>query len=200
VVLFLTGVGVCALLDIAETKYDRETFLTALRATRIVTRGPKPEVALRDLGVKSTATASEPSTWREGFIAKSGIRTDRVRVHADHGDKSVQGANEGWISVHPDSAEPSASLSASTAGHSCRCSRHLHLGSRLLRLCSYSPAAEKHMACLYSTERYDHQASDASEWQQRPANAINDWEQQSERGRSRAAGALSPGKQDKVDL
>jgi hypothetical protein len=25
-----------------------------------------------------------------GFIAKSGIRTDRVRVNADHGDKSVQ--------------------------------------------------------------------------------------------------------------
>jgi hypothetical protein len=28
---------------------------------------------------------------RPSYIAKSGIRTDRVRVHADHGDKSIQG-------------------------------------------------------------------------------------------------------------
>jgi uroporphyrinogen-III synthase len=65
VVLFLTGVGVCAMLEIVDTKYECEIFLTALRATRIVTRGPKPEAALRELKVKSIATAPEPSTWHE---------------------------------------------------------------------------------------------------------------------------------------
>ena len=65
VVLFFTGVGVRALLEIVETKYDREAFLEALRATRIVTRGTKPEAALRGLKIKSVATAQEPSTWRE---------------------------------------------------------------------------------------------------------------------------------------
>lgn len=65
VVLFFTGVGVRALLETVETKYDREQFLTALRATRIVTRGPKPEQALRDLKVKTLASAPEPSTWHE---------------------------------------------------------------------------------------------------------------------------------------
>ncbi len=65
VVLFLTGVGVRAMLEIVETKYDREIFLKALRATKIVTRGPKPEAALRELKVKSLASAPEPSTWHE---------------------------------------------------------------------------------------------------------------------------------------
>jgi uroporphyrinogen-III synthase len=65
VVLFLTGVGVQALLETVQTKYDRADFLDALRKTRIVTRGPKPEAALRALGVKSIASAPEPSTWSE---------------------------------------------------------------------------------------------------------------------------------------
>lgn len=65
VVLFLTGVGVRALLETVETKYDREQFLNALRAVRIVTRGPKPEQVLRELKVKTTASAPEPSTWHE---------------------------------------------------------------------------------------------------------------------------------------
>ncbi|HEY5057324.1 MAG TPA: uroporphyrinogen-III synthase [Acidobacteriaceae bacterium] len=65
IVLFLTGVGVRTLLETVETKYDREQFLTALRATRIVTRGPKPEQALRELKVKTFVSAPEPSTWHE---------------------------------------------------------------------------------------------------------------------------------------
>jgi uroporphyrinogen-III synthase len=64
-VIFLTGVGVRALLDIVQTKYDREQFLSALRAVKIVARGPKPLAALRDLRVPVLATAAEPSTWRE---------------------------------------------------------------------------------------------------------------------------------------
>jgi len=64
-VLFLTGVGVRALLDIVQTKHDREEFLSALRAVKIVARGPKPVAALRDLRVSVVATAAEPSTWRE---------------------------------------------------------------------------------------------------------------------------------------
>jgi uroporphyrinogen-III synthase len=65
VVLFLTGVGVRALIEAIQANYDRDTFLEALRKTRIVTRGPKPESALRELQVKSIATAPEPSTWSE---------------------------------------------------------------------------------------------------------------------------------------
>jgi hypothetical protein len=48
---------------------------------KITLNGPLPEM-----------TSNLTIDGGMGFIAKSGIRTDRVRVHADHGDKSVQGA------------------------------------------------------------------------------------------------------------
>jgi uroporphyrinogen-III synthase len=68
-VIFLTGVGVRALLDIVQTSHDREQFLSALRAVKVVARGPKPVAALRDLRVPVVATAPEPSTWRELMTA-----------------------------------------------------------------------------------------------------------------------------------
>jgi uroporphyrinogen-III synthase len=69
VVIFLTGVGVRALLDIVETRYDREAFLEALRAAKVVTRGAKPEAVLRELKVRPVATAAEPTTWHELLVA-----------------------------------------------------------------------------------------------------------------------------------
>src|SRR5665213_89460 len=41
-VVFLTGLGLRALLDIAQTKYNREELVEALRAVKIGARGPKP--------------------------------------------------------------------------------------------------------------------------------------------------------------
>jgi uroporphyrinogen-III synthase len=84
-VIFLTGVGVRALLDIVQTKHDREDFLTALRAVKVAVRGPKPAAALRDLRIPIAATAAEPSTWREMMSALDtefgdGLRTMRVAV------------------------------------------------------------------------------------------------------------------------
>lgn len=64
-VVFFTGVGVRTLLEIVETRYDREAFLKALRLTRVVARGPKPQAALRELNVPVSVVAPEPSTWRE---------------------------------------------------------------------------------------------------------------------------------------
>jgi len=68
-IIFLTGVGVRALLDIVQTKYDREQFLEALRKVKVAARGPKPAAALRDLQVPIAAIAAEPTTWREMIIA-----------------------------------------------------------------------------------------------------------------------------------
>ena len=65
VVIFTTGVGVRSLIDIVETQYEREPFLEALRSVKIVTRGSKPEAALRELKIRSVATAAEPTTWHE---------------------------------------------------------------------------------------------------------------------------------------
>jgi uroporphyrinogen-III synthase len=84
-VIFLTGVGVRALLDIVQTKHDREQFLSALRAVKVVARGPKPVAALRDLRVPVVATAAEPSTWREMMTSLNtefgdSLQTMRVAV------------------------------------------------------------------------------------------------------------------------
>jgi uroporphyrinogen-III synthase len=68
-VVFLTGVGVRALVSIAETKYEREKFLDALRKVRVAARGPKPVAVLRELNVPIAVTALEPNTWREMLTA-----------------------------------------------------------------------------------------------------------------------------------
>lgn len=65
VVIFLTGVGTRAVLNVAETKYRREDFIAALHRVKVVTRGPKPSAVLRELGVIPALTVPEPNTWRE---------------------------------------------------------------------------------------------------------------------------------------
>jgi uroporphyrinogen-III synthase len=67
-VIFMTGVGVRALMDIARTQYDTAAVVEALRKVLVVARGPKPEQVLRDLKVPVMATAPEPSTWRELLV------------------------------------------------------------------------------------------------------------------------------------
>ena len=68
-VIFFTGQGVRALLEIVATRYDREVFLEALRGVEVAARGPKPMAALRDLKVPVAVTVAEPATWRELLAA-----------------------------------------------------------------------------------------------------------------------------------
>jgi uroporphyrinogen-III synthase len=65
-VVLLTGVGTRALIaTIEQVRGSRDSFIDALRRTRIVARGPKPVAALRDVQVPVWVTAPEPNTWRE---------------------------------------------------------------------------------------------------------------------------------------
>jgi Uroporphyrinogen-III synthase len=64
-VVFLTGVGVRALMTIVETAGRRDEFLTALKKVRIAARGPKPVAVLKELKVPIAVVAPEPNTWRE---------------------------------------------------------------------------------------------------------------------------------------
>jgi uroporphyrinogen-III synthase len=64
-VIFMTGVGVRAMLDIVQTRFDREEFLSALRKVHVVARGAKPNTALRDLKIPVAVISEEPSTWHE---------------------------------------------------------------------------------------------------------------------------------------
>jgi uroporphyrinogen-III synthase len=65
-VLF-TGEGLRRLYGFAQRSDLEQIFLDGLRAARKITRGPKPERALRELGLKSDLRAEEPTT--DGLIA-----------------------------------------------------------------------------------------------------------------------------------
>lgn len=65
VIILLTGVGTRALMNVLETRYQREDILTALKETTLVPRGPKPIRVLKEWGVPFAVTVPEPNTWRE---------------------------------------------------------------------------------------------------------------------------------------
>ena len=69
-VVLLTGVGTRALIaTVEQVRGSRDSFIDALRRSRIVARGPKPVAALRDVQVPVWLTAPEPNTWRELLLA-----------------------------------------------------------------------------------------------------------------------------------
>jgi uroporphyrinogen-III synthase len=78
-VVFLTGVGARALLAIASAKQARDAFVSALRRTRIVARGPKPVAVMRELSVPIWMVAPEPNTWRE-LLAELDARSDEFSL------------------------------------------------------------------------------------------------------------------------
>lgn len=65
VVIFMTGVGTKALLEVVETKLTRARFFEALQCCCVIVRGPKPTAVLREWGVRIDHRAPEPNTWRE---------------------------------------------------------------------------------------------------------------------------------------
>jgi uroporphyrinogen-III synthase len=65
--ILFTGEGLRRLHGTAQRSELEPVFLDGLRAARKITRGPKPERALRELGLKSDLRAEEPTT--DGLIA-----------------------------------------------------------------------------------------------------------------------------------
>lgn len=80
--ILLTGVGTRTLVTAVAGKYSPEKVAAALQKTTLITRGPKPIAALRELGLKPAITAPEPNTWRE-ILAELDRKTElRGRVVA----------------------------------------------------------------------------------------------------------------------
>ena len=82
-VVFTTGVGVRAVLEIAEMRHPREAILDGLRRIHVAARGAKPGAVLRELKVPIAVSAEEPSTWREllhAILAKFGDELATMRV------------------------------------------------------------------------------------------------------------------------
>lgn len=67
--ILMTGVGTRTLNQALLTQYPQERILAALRKTQLVARGPKPVVALKELGLEPAITVPEPNTWREVLAA-----------------------------------------------------------------------------------------------------------------------------------
>ncbi len=65
VVILLTGVGTRQLVAQVERHFDRQRFLDALCDVTTIARGPKPILALKEIGLVPTWKAPEPNTWRE---------------------------------------------------------------------------------------------------------------------------------------
>jgi uroporphyrinogen decarboxylase len=65
VMIFLTGVGFRHLLAAVEKHVDRERYLNSLTDIVTICRGPKPVVAMSEVGLKPTHKVPEPNTWRD---------------------------------------------------------------------------------------------------------------------------------------
>lgn len=79
--VFFTGEGVRRLHGFARRLELEPEFVAGLRSARKITRGPKPERALREIGFKSDLRAAEPTT--DGLIAAlsgSDLRGRRIGV------------------------------------------------------------------------------------------------------------------------
>ena len=89
-VLF-TGEGLRRLHGFAQRGNLEPVFLDGLRAARKITRGPKPERALRELGLKSDLRAEEPTT--DGLIAtlsRIDLRGRRIGVQLYPGNTNAR--------------------------------------------------------------------------------------------------------------
>ena len=63
--ILLTGVGTRILVQALSTRYPRPGILQALSTITLIVRGPKPIVALAELGLQPSITVPEPNTWRD---------------------------------------------------------------------------------------------------------------------------------------
>ena len=95
IVIFLTGVGIRALLRAVEETFPQSTITAGLARTRVVARGPKPVAVLRELQVPIWITAPEPNTWREllgaldARTAECPLRDARIAVQ-EYGESNPE--------------------------------------------------------------------------------------------------------------
>lgn len=64
-VVLMTGVGTRALVAEVAPALDAAALAAALGRVQVVARGPKPAMALREIGATGFTTVPEPNTWRE---------------------------------------------------------------------------------------------------------------------------------------
>lgn len=119
--IFLTGEGVRKLVGIAGDRQD--ALITAFGQARIVTRGPKPVRALREVGLVPSLTATEPTS--QGILAvltTHDLMGRRVGVQLYPGDGTLalvaglmaRGANMLPVTPYRYASETEATIVADT--------------------------------------------------------------------------------------
>ena len=89
IVIFMTGVAVSLLFEVADQVGRRPDLVAALKRLTTVCRGPKPTAALRGFGVPPTLSAREPFTSAEVIDVLAGIELKGRRVILLHyGERS----------------------------------------------------------------------------------------------------------------
>jgi uroporphyrinogen-III synthase len=86
--LLLTGVGTRLLWRTLLTRFAPDDLKTALRKTIVVTRGPKPSAAVRDLGLVPDVQVPEPNTWREVLAVMQSRPENRIALQ-EYGESNV---------------------------------------------------------------------------------------------------------------
>jgi uroporphyrinogen-III synthase len=79
-VIFLTGVGTRMLWKTLLTRYPEADLKSALEKATIIVRGPKPSLAMRELGITPDVLVPEPNTWRELVQSMEGRPERRLAV------------------------------------------------------------------------------------------------------------------------
>jgi uroporphyrinogen-III synthase len=89
IAIFMTGVAVSLLFEVAEQIGRRPDLVSGLRAITTVCRGPKPTAALRGFGVAPTLTAADSYTSAEVIDVLGGVDLRGSRVLLFHyGERS----------------------------------------------------------------------------------------------------------------
>jgi uroporphyrinogen-III synthase len=65
ILVCMTGMGTRHLLEILQLDHSLDAIRSALSRIHVIARGPKPLVALREIGLTQTVAVPEPNTWRE---------------------------------------------------------------------------------------------------------------------------------------
>ncbi len=79
-IILLTGVGTRAMIEVLDRRWPRDQTVNALSQVHLVTRGPKPVQALRELGLHPSINVPEPNTWRDILSALDGQKLEGKRV------------------------------------------------------------------------------------------------------------------------
>ena len=92
VMVFLTGVGARALLDVLEMRHSRDEIFAAWEKCRVVVRGPKPLVVLREWKVRVDDRVPEPNTWREllATLTKDSDLKEQTIAVQEYGEPSTE--------------------------------------------------------------------------------------------------------------